>query len=432
MVYNVDELTLGFRSEGVFADSASSPIAYYINQTEETFGTVTTSVTGTTNAVFTNTASNWAVDRLIGAKAKAWTNSTKASYLGEGTIDDNTTTTFTVTTADYSTTPIGEDPYYEIDPFAMAGIQAAYTNDLGMVFNAGIALPNPELEWIEDRNIGTKRAVSVLSQGKYVAKGTLSGRLRVPRLLFFALGKESVAESSGTYTHTITEHSNIPSFCMEAAATTGSDFIRYYRGCKVNSIKLSGAMGEPLMMEAELFCAIPEKTSNTVSTVTLDSNTGNYKSGDPYLWSGMAGLTYLSNSYADILEMELNINNNLRDDEYFFNSTNSKYANSFSEGGLDIDLRCKVRITDPTLWNELMSPTTGAPTAAQKATFTFTRTASYDTLAVTLHSCQLYSVSDDVPEEGPVEVEVLLKPRYDGTNEAITITVVDNKATYNV
>ena len=81
MVYNVDEMTLGFRSEGVFADSAASPIAYYINQTEETFGTVTSAVSESGgNLTFTNSAANWTTDRLIGAKVKVWSDNTKASY----------------------------------------------------------------------------------------------------------------------------------------------------------------------------------------------------------------------------------------------------------------------------------------------------------------------------------------------------------------
>jgi hypothetical protein len=244
------------------------------------------------------------------------------------------------------------------------------------------------------------------------------------------MGKDSAAVSSGTYTHTITGYRRLPSFIMECLMDESSDFIRYYRGCKVNSFKISSGVDEPMMCEAEIFSAIPEKTSNTKSTLSFDANTGNYKSGEPYMfYQAGSGLTYLSNTYAKIKSFELSYNNNLTED-YFINATNAKYPDEFYEQNIDIEFKATIVPTDTTLWDELMSPTTNAATTTQKIDMTFTKNASYDTLQFTLYSNNLLSAPHNVPEQGPIETEIIAKPYYDGTNEALTLTVVDGNQSY--
>jgi len=428
MVYRADEATIGFNGEGYFVSSTSATTKLYgLNQEHQTYGTVSTTTTEAAGDItFTDSSAEWIVDNLIGTKVKVWEDDTKAAYLGEGTVDDNTGTTLVVTELDFDTSPKDDAAnYYEIDSFAMDAIQAYQTYDLGILFDGELELPNPEAEWFSLRAIDGTRDVNTFVQGKYESKSSMSGRLRVPRMLFYALGWDSVVDDeAGTYTHTLTGNSVIPSFVMESAYTTGSDFVRYFKGSKVNSLKITANTDDPMQAEMEVFTAIPEKTSNTVSTVVLDSNTGNYYSGDPYMfYQAGSGMSYLGNTYGCVTAFDFSITNNLTEN-YCLNATSSKYPASFTEGPREYELNATVRVSDSTMWDELMSPTTTS--ANRTVTLEFTRKTSYDTLKLECENCQMISAPHNIGEEGPIEVEVKLIPK------TVTITSVDNKETYMV
>jgi hypothetical protein len=317
--------------------------------------------------------------------------------------------------------PVATD-IYELRPLGMAGVSGAQVTDFGIMFQGAVDLPDPELEWIQDRRVGSGREVALSTQGKYVNHGSISGRLRVPRPLFYALGQDSVAGAVAPFTHTMTVASKLPSFIGEATLEDTADFVRYYRGCKLNSLKLTGGIEEPLIAEAEIYCTQPDDASpNPKSTVVYDSNTGNFNSGEGYMFNE-GSLSYLGMQFASVQDFEYTITNNLIEKYYFTPEADALFPQEIFEGNADHELNITVRPEDKQLFTELLSPTSGGATLV----LSFTRTASNDTLTLTFTGCRQKTAPHPLPEENPLEVEVNILP------ESVTAVSVDNKSSYMV
>lgn len=492
MTYRGNISTVGFRSEGIFKDSNTSPITYGLYQNDQDYGTVTGYSFASDTGTITNSNAFWTTDRLIGARILVW-DSTKETYKGSSVITDNdgTTVDFTyiqgsdlATTADsqivtsagstfetdgvisgdifkittdadagnyivhsvdsetqltlhkaltatdtgvgfnsnFNATPATSDKY-EIRTLGMkvTDTSGVHTTDLGLLFNDETELPDPEAEWEQDYGVGYNREPALTTQKMYKNHGTPSGRLRVPRILAFALGKEVVTGSTAPYTHVMSVADILPSMVIESVLRGNDPFIRYHRGCKVNSVKLSAAKNELLQCEAELYATKVEEApaGATPSTVVLDTNSGNYKSGDGFLLNS-ASFTMLGRPYLCLDSFEFTATNELTEDTCA-RGQNYLWPTKLYENNIAYELKVAFRPSDPTVWQELVDPTNGGFTTE----LAFTRTTNYDTLLLQFTGCRFKMAPHKLPN-GVLSVE------QDLIFDSVTVTSVDDKPTYFV
>lgn len=470
---------VGYRIEGI-SKTGTNPATYMMNQTNSDVGTLTgysTGVLNNTNAswitdtwkgakvfvfdstkdvlkgfsrVISNTATALTVGIESGSDLDTTANSPIVESLGStfqsngikagdflyissgsdiGTyviysVDSETQLTLTQLmtatstesfTTGFSSTPGSGDAYW-IDSRGMPYIQGSAVNDIGVTFNSAVELPDPEIEWIGDMAVGDNREVSIFTQGKYTLHGTLSGRLRVPRLISFALGKEVVTGASAPYLHEMSVATILPSFLLEGVLEDTPDFVRYFEGCKVNSLKLTGGQDEPLNVEAEIY-AFHVDDGTVKSIVVRDQNAGNYKSAETYMFSE-SFFDYFGRPYACMESWELTINNNL-DEQFCSDPTKALYPAKAFEGNAEYDLKATIRPIDKQVWNEQVNPTSGGGTV----NISFTRFPAFDYLNLQASGCVQVSAPHNIPE-GALSVDVALKPK------SLTATSLDQYDTY--
>ncbi len=198
----------------------------------------------------------------------------------------------------------------------------------------------------------------------------------------------------------------MPSFSWEAVLKNVTDFVRYYKGCRVDEFELTCEPGKPLTINATIKAKKFAK-GTTASTISMLSTA-------PYQWhqgsisfggTTIARVTKLSCKFGNGMEDLGAIQNTPSGDGVFVKEHVYKKAKS--------TWNMTVAPFDTTLWDQLVADTTYTAIA------TFTRTASSDLLTVTVTGIRIKTAPHNAPEEGPVYVELT------GDGSTITIEAAD-------
>lgn len=290
--------------------------------------------------------------------------------------------------------------------------QGAIVKTFGLL-KEDVVLPDPDVNYDCYSVIGGDRDVAACDELEIVCEGSVPMILQNGELLSMLMGK-CVTTGTSPYTHTITGADTLKSLCMEAVLNDGSsDFIRYFRGTKINKGTLEAMEKERLKFTMDVITAIAEKTANTKSTITLQTT-------KPYFfYQGV--LSLWGTEFARLKSFSLSVDNMLSP-EWYIQSTDGQYAHEINAQERAYELKCTVIAADTTIFDKI-----GVDTAFD-ISLTFTRTAASDTLQIknpTAKKCYLKSAPHILPATGGnIPVELTIIPR------GIEFIVVDALSAY--
>lgn len=286
------------------------------------------------------------------------------------------------------------------------------------------SLPDPSVDWIEERIIGSTREIFNKAEGQHQYDG---GSVPVTPWdgapMAYLLGSDSVATDTningnaetGTNTHTITALTDdlVPTQTIEAAyqalaSSTASDFVRTFTGAAPASGEIAVNNEEELKCSLE-YMAMGVTTGTTPTSVSLPNR-------EPWLFHHVASdLSLFGTSFARVQDFSLSVNNNLEDGRYI-NTSSGHDAFEITYGPTEYELSCTITIDDNSIFNELQSPTLDG----FKAEMEFEKPNNSENLRITATSCNFASAPHDIPaDETTVDVDVTLIP------ESVTIKVED-------
>lgn len=227
---------------------------------------------------------------------------------------------------------------------------------------------------------------------------------------------ETCNEVTSPYTHEIrcAEVSQLPTFSLNAVYDEATDQNRIWTGCTVNKLTLRSSVEDLLEAEVDIWAqdvaAIDTgaKPSITVATTT------------PYQYHMVdGGISVNGVTYARINSFELVINNNLHEQYYHCDLSANKPFEHIT-GGVEVELRANLTITNMNLWTLHRNRT------EHTVTINFDRTATSDEFTITLKNCRTQSAPHILPREGPVNVDLVWHPHTSGANVAIAVNVIDD------
>lgn len=181
---------------------------------------------------------------------------------------------------------------------------------------------------LENRWLGNKtRSVGEFVQGPRDVTGTLSYHASDMRLPFWAIGSQVDAGATNVKTHIATQIdtdvwqsaftsgtgtlSAPVSFTLQDSkqtAGTGANFIRTINGCVPNTVTITAAQGEKVVVDVDYIGQTLAFSSGTTGSVTIGSIT-------PYLWSDCS-VVVSGNTLSTAKEVSLEINNNIEAPHY--------------------------------------------------------------------------------------------------------------------
>lgn len=287
------------------------------------------------------------------------------------------------------------------------------------------SLPDPNINWIEERIIGGTREIFNKVEGQNAYEG---GSIPVTPYdgapIAFMLGQDSVAtdedidgtSETGTNTHTITALKNdipptqtIEAFYAASASSSASDFLRQFTGCAVQS-------GEITINNEEELTVSLEYIAMGVSTGTSQTEDPTVPSRDPWLFHDVASnLTLFGTSFARVNDFSLSVTNNLQDGRYL-EDTEAPDPFEILYGMTEYELSVNITVDDDTIYQELI----GQSSSPFTAEIEFEKASSGENLRITCENCDIESAPHDIPaEEQTVDVDVSIIP------ESVTVKVED-------
>lgn len=290
---------------------------------------------------------------------------------------------------------------YKIETaFDETPVESAQTTWIGIVPNLDL---NDEVEWKEFRTINGSRDRFSEAQGKISVSGSIPTIVQNGRAIYLAMGSISETDDGlGTYTHTITGGTTIPSICLEATYKGTNQFLRYYRGLKIDSLEIEGTDGGEVKGAISFMCARSQKSTNTISTITNVTTT-------PMMYYNGA---MTIDSYADfnITTWKWKISNNLKP-RHTVRTTDGQYAKLIIEGTRDYEMSANVIIPDAATYNTKLYDMLIAGTLFTTSV-SLIRTADTDEMVLTASNCVMKSAPHNIPEAGnEVEISITFSPR---------------------
>lgn len=306
--------------------------------------------------------------------------------------------------------------YTEESSYNESPVQAAQTYAFNIT-NEDIALPDPEIEQIGLRSVGSGANLSKIVAGARTLSGTIPMVLQNGRILKYCLG---TCANSGTYTHDISCASGKPdSLCIENVNVDagGNEWVRYYSGVYVTGMELKAEEEQFLSCSIDIEAALAQSSTNTASTVETLTD-------EPYQFC-TGQMTYFGSVYARVLSFSLSVKRATKARRYI-NTSNCGYPYEINMGARDIEISTSVvaanDVTDygTAYYAELLDPTVNGTSM----TLLFTRGVG-DSIEITLTGAALKSGSHNTnpeSEDMPVDLSLICRD--------IDIQVVDDIAAY--
>lgn len=235
-----------------------------------------------------------------------------------------------------------------------------------------------------------------------------------PPLLRDHANGAAVREVIAPYTHVMTPENDLPPFTIEMVLKNLTNFVRYYQGCKVSEIEITGEPGKALMVNVTYKAKKPVK-GTTASTVTLPTTV-------PFMWN-QAAVTFNGVAIGRPTKLSIKQTNDLDELAALQNtpSGDGKYVKDFVPKKLKVTWSMTVAPIDTSIWDALVAD------SVYTGSVVFTRGAT-DTLTVQMLGIRIKTAPHNIPEEGAVQVEMV----GDGgtTTGGITLTLVDSTPIY--
>lgn len=276
--------------------------------------------------------------------------------------------------------------------------------------------PDPTVNWYEERLIGGDRELSGKSEGQKVYDGGDYPVIPVdgyPIALLF--GSDSVDTATTPEKHTITPKMDgvPPVFTAEATQFGrggGSDFVRTF--------------GSVAVMSGDIEVDNDSRLTTTLETEALSVSTGSaptsvsLPTADPWLFSDVSSdFSFAGTSFARLEDFTLSVDNGSSSNHYITSAVDAGDPYEILYGNISYDLSATITVDDDTLYQELVSSTSGGVAV----NIEFTRS-NGDTLTIDATGANLEEVPHDTPrgDDESVSVEASIIP------ESVTVTVEDS------
>jgi len=329
----------------------------------------------------------------------------------------------------------GNDPYKREDSQLLFGTEstqgtaATVDREVGKV-EGDTELPDPEIDWQEERSIGggSSRELTDKFAGQNSYEG---GSLPITPFdgfpIALLLGSDSVQADTGldstgsstgdtgTTLHTLTvnEAKKPPTVTCEATyfgRGGASDFVRTFTGMTPPSGTISTDNEGRLTTELDMV-AMGVSTGTSSTSVAADGR-------DPWLFHDIeSDLSLFGTSYARVTEFELEISANVSPRHYIQSAT-GKDPFEILNGNIEYELSATIVPDDDSLYSELKSRSD-----AGSANLQFYKSTDDERLRIELSNIGIESGGHPMPEEGAPEVDVTIIP------ESVTVKVEDTQAT---
>jgi hypothetical protein len=158
------------------------------------------------------------------------------------------------------------------------------------------------------------RGVGIFTNGRLEYGGTFTYHPQDWKFLAFAIGSTQVLAGSKLIREADSDDKNyaiqsqpLSSFTLEASkntAATGSNFIRTFKGCIVDSYRLNFVEGEIATAEVDYVAQNVVPSSGTITAVTPRTN-------KPYMWSDVNIHLPSGTKLSNCTEFRFEVNNNL-------------------------------------------------------------------------------------------------------------------------
>jgi len=297
--------------------------------------------------------------------------------------------------------------------FGETPTQGAQTSLFG-ILKDDIDLPDPKRTYDIYPVSGSDRNPAFADQLEVTHEGRIPFLVQNGIPLVFGLGKSVKSGVSAPYTHTIQTNSELPSMVMEAVISDGTtDYLRYYKGTKINKMTLEGEEKGRLKCTLDLITQQAYKSTDTKSSITL-LTTKSYR-----FFHTSTNLTLWDSSFARVKSFTLTIDNHLTP-EWYWQDTDAEYLYEINENEQTFELRAVLRPTDMDIFDHI-----GVDTEFD-FDLVLTR-GTGDTIEFknpTAKKCVMSEAPHPLPGKGPMEVSAMIIPK------GLEIIVVDAIAAY--
>lgn len=284
----------------------------------------------------------------------------------------------------------------------------------GLIADAA-SLPDPEVDYLEDRVIGGDREVFDKRAGRRTYEaGSITVRPQDAWPFAYLFGSETVNAdtdingntASGTDTHVFTPLMDDlpPTFTTEAVyyapqSSTASDFVRTFGGCAVASGEISMDNENQLEVDMDLYAMSVSPGGSPTAGISVPDR-------EKWIFSdATSNLTLFGTSFARVTDFSVSMDNGL-EAQYYIESTNAPDPFELLYNIIEYQLDCTIAVDDNTLYNQLVNNTDTKFTAQIE----FQRP-NGDSLRITATECSIESAPHDIPEDDQViEVDVSLVP----------------------
>lgn len=284
------------------------------------------------------------------------------------------------------------------------------------------SLPDPSIQWIEERVIGGDRKIFNKIDGQRVYEG---GSIPVVpydgKPLAYLFGTETVypdtalenvnigdtsAGSDSVDTHVLEINtSDLPPTQTIEASYKGfdsqDDFVRTFSGCAVNSGEIA------MNNESEL--------QTTLDYIAMDVSTGTSLNGgndpetrDPWIFADtISDLTLFSTPFARVEQFSFALTNNLEQGRYI-QSNDPENPYDITYASAEIEMSATITVDDDSLYQELLSPTADG----FKAEIEFEKGSSdEERLKIIANECNFAEAPHEIPgDDTVVSVDVSIIP----------------------
>jgi len=277
------------------------------------------------------------------------------------------------------------------------------------------SLPDPSIQWIEERVIGGDRRIFQKIDGQRAYEG---GSIPVVPYdgapLAYLFGTETVNadtdvegnSETGTDTHVLTINSaDLPPTQTIEASYEGFDsgqdnFVRTFSGCAVNSGEISMNNESELQVSLD-YIAMDVDTGSTITSTTLSPS-----DRDPWIFADTsADLTMFGTSFARVEQFSFSLTNNLEQGRYI-QADDPENPFELTYASAEIEMSATITVDDDTLYQELIGPTEGG----FEGEIEFEKP-SGEVLRITAKDCNFAEAPHEIPgDDSTIQVDVTIIP----------------------
>ena len=290
-------------------------------------------------------------------------------------------------------------------------------------------LPDPEVDFLEDRVIGGPRTIHDKRAGlRTYEAGSITVTPQDGWPFAYLFGQETVnidedvdgneETDKNTHVFEVLNDDLPPTFTTEAVyyaptSSSGSDFARTFGGCAVASGDLSIDNEDQLTVDLDVYAMSVDPDASPTSGIDVPKH-------EKWIFSDASSdLEMFGTSFARVTDFSLDLDNGL-ESQYYIESSNAPDPFELLYNIAEFSIDATIAISDDSIYQELVHE--GGVQNKFEASIDFTRP-NGDTLRIVAQGCEIEDAPHEIPDDDQVvEVDVSILP------EDVTVYVEDSNS----